>query len=674
MTTENIFTFIAIWDQDFGTKVLEVYPEEEELDFDIVAEHIFITYHNFYKKNKDGPPERTLFKLPLVNLNKKAGVFLDAIYDIEDASRLQTVIAVMLLPNYFPDDRVEIFDNIIQNIGMEYIETRSEILKKYHKQIDDLFILEQKVKDSEITIDDNYGIANALEDFQNGLVQYQKREFDRAYFLLRRSSIKFELENELKVLLETYFYIGTILMQKHKFKVAKEFFEKLESLAEQLEHQKYYEKAIYMEGYCDYQQENYNEAYINFTRLGETSLVHVSKFQYLILLGKVLADVGHLDDAIKSLEKALEISETAKTETKIMKKRAEIFLDLGHIYYEMAYRVIKSGLAKKSNYEPDLFNSIKNFHEATIILKILDDYSRIIRVFELIASNYEILGNMEEAIENYEKALEFAELSNDVISRFKLLEKVIQIYTEQELHELIVRKIDIILYEIAPVAYLDLCSVAGFHRRLGESFVECENYNEALSELIVALNLYNKFPDMVPELGRVYNKLIEIYQKKEDTTHVQYYQDKLIVVQDQLEKAAKRERIEYKPLEVVGEFWIFTEDGSIIFSYTPKTNTTPSLLSNFLIAMDNFGSEMDLAQIKTIKIGLEYFSYYKEEGNPIFIIGRSDSKYQVEIIEKIIKKFFVKFITNFEPLIKNFEGDTTKFDSFIKIVKDIEID
>ncbi len=674
MPTEKIFTFIAIWNQDFGTKVIEVYPESEDLDFNRVAEHIFITYHNFYKKNKDGPSERTFFKLPLVNINKKAGVFLDAIIDIEDVSKLQSIIAVMLIPDFFPDDRIEVFDNIIQNIGMEYIETRTAILEKYHKEVNDLFILEQQVKDSEITIDENYGVANALDDFQNGLIQYQNKEFDRAYFLLRRSSMKFELENELKVLLETYFYIATILMQKYKFKSAKDFFKKLESLAEQLEHQKYYEKSIYMQGYCDYQLMDYNEAYANFSRLGKTSLAHVSKFQYLILLGKVLADVGHFDDAIKSLEKALEISESAKTQPDIIKKRAEIFLDLGHIYYEMAYRIIKSGIAKESEYEPDLLNSIKNFHEATLILKILDDYSRIIRVFEPIASNYEILGKMEEAIENYEKALDFAQLSNDVISRFKLLEKVIQIYTEQGLHELIVRKIDIILHEIAPVAYLDIRSVAGFHRRMGESFVELGIDNEALSELIVALNLYNKFSEVVPELGDVYNKLIEIYKKRNDPTHVDYYQDKLVLVQDQIEQAAKREKMEYKPLEVVEEFWFFTEDGTVIFSYTPKTNTTPRLLSNFLTAMDNFGSELELAQIKTIKIGLEYFSYYKEQGNPIFIVGRSDVKFDVEQIEKIIKAFFVKFFTNFEPLIKTFDGDTTKFNSFIKIIKDIEID
>ena len=46
-------------------------------------------------------------------------------------------------------------------------------------------------------------------------------------------------------------------------------------------------------------------------------------------------------------------------------------------------------------------------------------------------------------------------------------------------------------------------------------------------------------------------------------------------------------------------------------------------------------------------------------------VNGTDIKFDVEMIEKIIKKFFVKFFTNFRPLIKSFDGDTTKFDSFI---------
>ena len=235
----------------------------------------------------------------------------------------------------------------------------------------------------------------------------------------------------------------------------------------------------------------------------------------------------------------------------------------------------------------------------------------------------------------------------------------------------IVKKIDVILHNIAPIAYLDLFTVAGFHKQLGESFIELRRNNEALSELLVALNLYNKFPNPVPELLIVFNKIIEIYEQKENLERIQYYRNK---VKKELEEASKREKIKYNPLEVVKEFWIFTNEGVAIFSYTPKTNTTPHLLSGFLIAMDNLGSELKVDQIKTIKIGFEYFAYYKEKEHPIFIVGRANVKFQLDIIEKIIKTIYMRFWTTYKKFLENFDGDTSKFDPFINNLKDLDID
>jgi tetratricopeptide (TPR) repeat protein len=640
---------------------------------DTIASHIFITYQNFYKKGTD-VPSKILFKLPLVNISKKASIFLDSILDEQDVSRLQIFMTVILLPDYFPDDRIEIFDNLIQNMSMEYIETKSEILEKYSNQINEKFIIEQKVKDAEIVVEDDYLIETAIHDFEAGLEQYKNREFDRSYFLLRKAHMKFELENELKLLLETTYFIATILMLKNKFIAAKDYFQKLEALAEQLEHQKYHEKSIFMEGYCDYQEGDYNSAYKNFTKLAKTQMKFISIFQYCMLLGKVLADVGYFNDAIKSLEKALEISASPKASTEIQKKRAEIYLDLGHIYYEGIYQAIKSGNVDPKATKLSLNNSIKNFEDAIKIWKAMDNYAGLIEGYKLIANNYEVLGEVENAIKSYEIALEFAELSNDMANRFKLLEIIIQLYAEQNSHEEIVKKIDIILHQIAPVAYLDLFSVAGFHNRLGESFIELDNNNEALSELLVALNLYHKFSETVPELVTVYNNIIAVYQKKEEQDRVEYYRSKLNIVKEDLEEIAKREKIKHKSLEVVEEFWLFSNEGVEIFSYTPKSNTNPRLLSGFLIAMDNFGTELKLDQIKTLKIGLEQFVYYKEEELPVFMVGRASIKFQFDLIEKVIKIIYKNFLATYEKFLENFDGDTSKFEPFIKDVKVLDID
>ena len=90
--------------------------------------------------------------------------------------------------------------------------------------------------------------------------------------------------------------------------------------------------------------------------------------------------------------------------------------------------------------------------------------------------------------------------------------------------------------------------------------------------------------------------------------------------------------------------------------------------------MDNLGSELKVDQIKTIKIGFEYFAYYKEKEHSIFIVGRANVKFQLDIIEKIIKTIYMRFWTTYKKFLENFDGDTSKFDPFINNLKDLDID
>jgi tetratricopeptide (TPR) repeat protein len=667
MDKENIISLIAIWDEEFGPKIMDICPTDDRFDFRTIVNNIFITYHNFYKKDLNTPAQKFIFKLPPVNINKKAKIFVDKVLDEE-----KVLIVVLFIPDYFPDESMIIFDNIIENIGMEYNELKTKVLDKYIDQINEKFILEQTVKDAGITINDDYLIKDALQDFRTGLEQYKKKELDRSYYLLQKAHLKFELDDQLQFLLETSYFIGTILMQKNKFIAAKEYFKKLGNLAVELQHEKYIERAIFMEGYCDYQENNYQSAYENFIKLNDSDLKFVSKFRYNTLMGKVLADIGHYDDSIEVLEKALELNELMQDSVATKKKRAEIFLDLGHISYEMVYQAKKSGKLKENISLSHLSNSINYFKETIKIWEKIDNYPGLIELYQLLASMHEILGESEFTIEYYEKALEYAEISNDLVNRFKILETVIQIYAQQNLHAIIIKKIDIILFKIAPVAYLDLSTVASFHRQLGESLIALNRNNDALSELIVALNLYGKLSKPVPDLLIVLKRIIEIYKQKDDPDRVEYYEDRKKRAKDELDEIAIQEKIELKSLEVVEEFWIFTNEGGVAFSYTPKTDVNPKLLSGFLMAMDHFGTELKMDQIKTLRIGNENFVYYKEKEQPIFIVGRSKITFQIDYIEEIIQKIYLKFIKLYEPFLEEFDEDSSKFDSFIDVLKKLE--
>ena len=669
MKTENIITFIASWKEDYGAKVIELYPSVEIFDYSTIATQIIRTYQFFYKKDANITTGNIVFNLPLVNINKRAVIFLET-NNIEGKEG-QTFIdmVVLLIPDFFPEERLIIFENIIQNIGMEYIETKSKVLEKNFDQIKEKFTLEQKVQDSDIHIDENYQINDALQDFKDGLLQFQQNELDRSYFLLRKAHMKFNAEDQLKLLLETTFLIGTILLKKNKFTAARNSFQDLQSLAKQLQHQKYHEKAIYLQGYCDYQQDNYMDAYKNLVKLSEKSFNFISKFQYCIIFGKILADMRQYENALKSFEMALQLSEAEEDTEDLIRKKGEIYIDLGHISYEMVYQAIKRGKLDKNTSQLFIQDSINYYKEAIPLWKKLDDYSGLIHVCELIADNYETLKEMEEAIKFHEEGLKYAELSNDLEKGFNILNKVISIYEELGLHHQIIEKMDILLYKIAPVAYLDLNAVAGFHTQLGKSFVELERDNEALSELFVALNIYSKFDEPNHRLLEVYNIIIKIYKKKDDLDHIQYYQTKAYKVEKELEELSRDTKVDYKPLEVVEELWIFTADGGSIFSYTPKSNTTPRLLSGFLLAMENFGSELGVDKIRSIKIGNYNFSYFKEPEDSIFMVGRANVKFKLDIVEEMVKTIYYTFRTKYQLLLRKFDGDATPFESFLDDIK-----
>ena len=73
MNKEELFTFIATWEEDLGTEVVEIYPEDDNFDINTIASNLFLTYFNFYKKEKSS---KFFFRQALININKIARVFL----------------------------------------------------------------------------------------------------------------------------------------------------------------------------------------------------------------------------------------------------------------------------------------------------------------------------------------------------------------------------------------------------------------------------------------------------------------------------------------------------------------------------------------------------------------------------------------------------------------------
>jgi tetratricopeptide (TPR) repeat protein len=388
------------------------------------------------------------------------------------------------------------------------------------------------------------------------------------------------------------------------------------------------------------------------------------------MYGRTLNHLSEYALSIMNLKKAIEESNKMKSAGDIKEKRGSIFIELGNLNSKLAYQMINSGKIEKDAYHSLLQKSIQFFDNASSIWKELKSYPNLITSETLIGGSFEVLNDLERAKEHYNLALEAATFSNDVASKFYIYKQLIQIYSNLEEYEVLIRELDLILHETVSVAFMDLFTVAGFHEELGSALINLGRETEALTELLIALNTYKKLSRPTAKILDVLNSIISIYTKRKEQDHIAYYKEQIARVQEELESALEEEKIAL--LEVIKELWIFSDESVGLFSYTPQTKSNPELISGFLSAMQNFGSELNLQDIKIIKIGENVFAYYREDGLPFFIVGRTSMRFQEKLIKKILRIINRSFWENYKIQIQKFDGETEVFDNFTQIISNME--
>ena len=325
MPPNDISAFIALWDKNVGAKVVDFIPKPIKYDFELITMQIFIAFQNFYSGKDDINKKisRTFFKLPLKNINRKASIFLDSIESPGNEDKTQPFVVAFLFPGYVSDADIKDFDNFILKIGSEYVSTQKSLLEKYFNKILELFLLKEKVEDAEISIE-NYTFETALLDFKTGMEQFTKKNFRQAYIFLKKAHMKFKAEHNVKLELETAFFLGSVLSQLNKIKAAQEYYETLEELSNQLQHQKYYETALFMGGFCAFKTGDYENALDKFKKLESEDIQFIDKFQFYFLYGRVFRLVGQIDNAVEVLERAEEMETLTKESEEAKEKHAKL--------------------------------------------------------------------------------------------------------------------------------------------------------------------------------------------------------------------------------------------------------------------------------------------------------------------------------------------------------------
>ncbi|MFX1260293.1 MAG: tetratricopeptide repeat protein, partial [Promethearchaeota archaeon] len=450
---------------------------------------------------------------------------------------------------------------------------------------------------------------------------------------------------------------------------AQEYFEKLEQLSNQLQHQKYYETAIFMNGFCAFKTENYEEALNQFIKLESEEIQFINKFQFYFLYGRVLRLSGLNKKAIEMFLRAREVSNEIEESDIVKEKRAKLFLEVGHTHYNMAIETVKNGEADQTTVKSYLQKTINYYEDCAKIWEGLNNYNGLISINQLIGNVHEVLNQLNQSIGYYRKALKYAELINDILSRLHIFNLIIQVLERLELHDIIVKEIDEMLSKIKTYAFIDLFTISRFHRQLGMSLFKLGRKKEALSELLISMNIYNNFEEPIIDSLDTLQNIIEIYKNYEEDKYIQYYQDQYNQLQEKIQAAEIKGKKDFGVLGELKELWVLYEDGTTLFSYAPETKFDPNLFGGFLTALQSFSLELTSEYMDSMTMGLDQYTFYREENCNIFIMGRSSVKTSMNLVTKSLKTIYKNFWNQYEKFLEKFDGFVGRFSNFINWIE-----
>ncbi|TXT57270.1 MAG: hypothetical protein BAJALOKI1v1_1820001 [Promethearchaeota archaeon] len=666
---KDIILFIAKWDEVRGVEIVEHYPNLIiAYDLEVLATKMFLFFEQFYASNGIKNHERILFQLPIKEADKFARVLFDIFPSKEREEGVPYIISI-LLPDYFPKDKLKEFDEELILLNHRFKKEKTLELNEYFTKITDKYYKKQAIQDSEIVLESTYTLKQAIIDFQKGIRLFSTKAYKIAYFVLRKSYLKFKKEQNLKLVLESTYFLSTLLSKLKKYRIARNYYKELEQLATQLSHQKYYEKALFMDAFCAYKLKEYEQALSSYEKLASHPTTYIDKFDFCYFYGKISQLMGDHMKAISLFDNAISIMRLEDLNDKSKPKLAKAYFELANTRFLLTTK----NLIKKPNqitYKEELAQVISLYDTANTILSQFNDFENLIISNQIIGNIYENLKEYEKAIIYYRKAMKFTEENNDVLSRMRLFDQIIINLMYLGKQRELIKEIDEMLFKIKAYAFMDLSTIAKYHGKLGKVYSDLGHYKEALSEFLIALNIYKRFQEPREDGLQLLKNIINIYSNTNQSTFLEYYEERYDTYQEQLDTFL-REHAKQNILKLVKDFWIFTIEGEEIFSHAPESKSDPQLLSGFLTALRNFSFEMAAEQLSAIKLGLDQYIIHGQESIPYIIVGRA-SVYDSEIsIRNSLKSIFDLFEKEYGQKIIGEEFTENDFTGFIGILKSL---
>ncbi len=390
--------------------------------------------------------------------------------------------------------------------------------------------MKEKKKNLE-NLESSYSLTIAVEDFKQGVQLYQSKNLEAAYTLIHKSLLKFQLENQSKLILESNYLIANILFQLEKFIPAIKYFQELKILATNLQHKKYLELSSFMLAFCQYKTKNYKKAFEIFKNDLSDPIEYVNKLQFFTFRGRTSSKLGYREQAIQQFKKAIAICQKDQSGIKTEGQKAQLYNEIGlELYYTILDEIKASGLSYFNDLEQKsqaFSQSIEYFQKAIEIWEKNGEMKKFISTIQIIGNIYGYLKNSNKQIEHYKIEMQKSEEINEFEQYIKISRNLTRILTNLHHYEDLVSLLQKVISVLNQNGVNDFIAIAEFHLKLGKILMRLKQNDNALFEFITALNIYQRLKISISEHKTTLELIIQIYQDSKELEKLSYYSQQL---------------------------------------------------------------------------------------------------------------------------------------------------
>ncbi|GAB4309705.1 MAG: hypothetical protein Kow0069_09180 [Promethearchaeota archaeon] len=524
---------LASWDERLGPVVLakastsagdEATTKADELgvDVELVAIRVFMTMETVFGDEGAARFERTLLSLPIKSEGRVALVVFDAKEDPDVRGGKRPFVVFALVPEENADhDRVAKLSPLLEAVAGQFQSTGSVDLEAFVPRLRVALAGDALSGEFRRELDEAYSLSAAVEDFQRGVELFRRKELAAAASLLRRAHLKFAREGHVALRVEAAFALANALTNLRRYDLALNYYEELVD-AGKSGNAKYYERAMFMAGFCHYKLGNPAAAVGAFEELSaalkgsDRTRRRVNPCRFHAIFARALVELGDLDRAALEYAESLACFAREGVDATRSEEVAELAFELGDLR-------MRTG-------NPEA--AVDQLEEAAHAFGRLELPGAQLRAVASLKRALRLSGRPGgPAFEEVTRSLyELAGRVGDVPTKLAAAELLLDEHLRDGDHEAVVRLLEDFLSSTRHGGFLDRRALARFFSALGDAYFELRVPGEAKSNWVAALGVFEGLAGADPAAAKgaldVANRLAALARDAGDEDEASYYEER----------------------------------------------------------------------------------------------------------------------------------------------------